>query len=125
MPLTTHSGGVELFCQAMRANPSVCAIYDFQRLILDYLKEVLPLDASEALLHGSIFDNTAFCLGEKQGKLVNDECNFWYNRVGYFLVSVWDKENEFLYVNGSAYMGNRTTPLQSVRSWALSAMTVE
>ena len=29
---------------------------------------------------------TAFCLGEKQGMLANDECSSWYNRVGDFLV---------------------------------------
>ena len=35
----------------------------------DYLKQVLPPDTFEAFLFASIFDKTAFCLGEKQGKL--------------------------------------------------------
>ena len=26
---------------------------------------------------GSIFNKTAFCLGEKQGMLVNDDCSSW------------------------------------------------
>ena len=43
------------------------------RDLLDYLKTVLPPDAFEAFFHGSIFDKTAFCLGKKQGMLVNDE----------------------------------------------------
>ena len=36
----------------------------------------------ETLLCGSIFDKTSFCLGEKEGMLVNNECSAWYNRVG-------------------------------------------
>ena len=45
---------------------------------------VLPPDAFETVLCGNIFDNTAFCLGEKEGMLINDECSSWYNRVGDF-----------------------------------------
>ena len=34
---------------------------------------------------------TVFCLEEKQGVLVNNECSSWYNRVGNFLaVSTWN-----------------------------------
>ena len=51
---------------------------------LDYLKMVLPPDAFRTVLCGSIFDKTAFCLGKKQGVLVNDERYSWYNRVGNF-----------------------------------------
>ena len=40
-------------------------------------------------------------LGEKQGMLVNDECSSWYNKVGDFLMSVWDRRKEILYGNGS------------------------
>ena len=36
------------------------------------------------LLHGNISDKTAFCLGEKEDTLVNDECSSWYKRVGNF-----------------------------------------
>ena len=58
---------------------------DFQRLIFkDYLKDILPLDTFESFLNSSIFNKTAFCLGEKQGMLVNDECSSWYNTVGKF-----------------------------------------
>ena len=32
--------------------------------------------------------------------LVNDEGSAWYNSVGDFLMSVWDKRKETLYVNG-------------------------
>ena len=59
--------------------------HDSQRLIFkNFLKNILSPDAFEAFLHGSIFDKTALCLGEKQGMLVKDECSSWYNRVGYF-----------------------------------------
>ena len=30
------------------------------------------------------YGKAVFCLGEKQGMLVNDECSSWYNRVGNF-----------------------------------------
>ena len=45
------------------------------------MKQVLTSEAFEAFIHGSIFDKAAFCLGEKQGMLVNDECSSWYNKV--------------------------------------------
>ena len=56
---------------------------------LDCLKQVFLPDAFEAFLHSSIFDKAVFCLGEKQGMLVNDECSSWYNTVGdVFIVSL-------------------------------------
>ena len=42
---------------------------------LDHMKQVLTSEAFEAFIHGSIFDKAVFCLGEKQGMLVNDECS--------------------------------------------------
>ena len=40
-----------------------------------------------------------FCLGEKQGMLVNNECRSWYNRVGDFLLSVWEeREKSYIHV---------------------------
>ena len=55
-----------------------CASYDSQRQIFwDYMKQVLTSEAFEAFIHGSIFDKAVFCLGEKQGMLVNDECSSW------------------------------------------------
>ena len=74
---------------------------------LDYLKKVLPVDTFEAFLRGSIFNKTAFCSGEKQGMLVNDECSSWYNKVGDFLVSVWDRRKEILYGNESVCMARQ------------------
>ena len=63
-----------------------CASYDFQRLdFFDFLKTVLLPDAFKSFLHDSFCDQTVFCLGEKQGMLVNDECSSCYNRVGDFL----------------------------------------
>ena len=34
---------------------------------------VLPPNAFETFFRGSSFDKTAFCLGEKQGRLVKDK----------------------------------------------------
>ena len=36
---------------------------------------------------------TAFCLGEKEGMLVNVECSSWYNRIGNFLYQFGIGEN--------------------------------
>ena len=36
------------------------------------------------MFHGSAFDKTVFCLGEKQDILVKVECSSWYNRIGDF-----------------------------------------
>ena len=91
---------------------------------LDYLKQVLLSDAFEAFLCSGIFDKAVFCLGEKQGTLVNDKCSFWSiwdNRVGDFCCWFGTRERKFYMVDGSV----RPTPLQSVRPVALSVMAVE
>ena len=56
-------------------------------------------------------DKTPFCLREKDGMLVNDECSSCYNRGGEFLVE-WNSRKQLLYVNGAACMAqlNNTTP---------------
>ena len=60
-----------------------CSSYDSQGLIfVDYMKEFLPLNTSEA------FFVATFCLGEKQGILVNDEYSSSYNRVADVLIPV-------------------------------------
>ena len=64
-----------------------CASYDTQILILNYMKEVLPLNTFQAF-HGCLFDKTVFCLGEKQGMFVNDEYSSWYSSVGDFKISL-------------------------------------
>ena len=62
-----------------------CASYDSQRQIfLDYLRQVLTPVAFETFCNGSIFDKAIFCLGVKQGMVINDECSSWYSRVGDF-----------------------------------------
>ena len=62
---------------------------------------MLPADAYEAFLCGtcSIIYKTAFCLEEKQDMLVNDDCSCWYNIVGDFLVSIWDRRKQLLYTD--------------------------
>ena len=42
--------------------------------------------------------------------LVKDECSSWYNRVGDFLVSVWDRRKQLLYVNDSPCMAQQNNP---------------
>ena len=41
-------------------------LFDAQLQCMHY-KQALPPDTFQALLCGSLFDETAFCLGEKQG----------------------------------------------------------
>ena len=72
----------EIFLPPKKANYAIQKIKDINHAT--YLKEVLPPDTYEAFLHGSNFDKAAFCLGEKQGMLVNDESSFGYSRVGDF-----------------------------------------
>ena len=75
-----------------------CASYDSQRQkIFDYLKLVLPPDAFDPFLRSSNFDKGLFCLRERKGLLVNDECSSWYSRIGEFLMSAWDRRKEILY----------------------------
>ena len=64
------------------------------------MKQILTLEALKAFNHHNTFGKAVFDLGEKQGMLVNNECSSWYNRVGDFLMSVWDRRKEILYGNG-------------------------
>ena len=75
-----------------------CASYDSQRQkIFSYLKQVLSPDVFDAFLHSSVFDKVLFCLGERKGLLVNDECGSWYGRIGEFLMSMWGTKKQILY----------------------------
>ena len=50
----------------------------------------------------------------------------WYNRIGDFLLSVWDKGKELLYGNGSSDYVSQINPTpECARSMALSAMAIE
>ena len=52
-----------------------CTLCNSQRQIFfNYLKQVLFLDVFEDFMHCSVLDKTVFCLGEKQGMIVNDDC---------------------------------------------------
>ena len=63
---------------------SECTSYDSQRL--DFLT-IWKQSFSRCFWNHSLwehFDETAFCLREKGGVLVNNECSSWYNSVGDF-----------------------------------------
>ena len=45
----------------------------------------------------SIVYKSVFCLGEKQGLIVSDECSSWYNEVGSFIMSIWEVRKGILY----------------------------
>ena len=51
-----------------------------------------------------------FFIGEEQGMLVNNECSSWYDRVGDFLVSIWDRRKQVLYTDRSACMAGKNNP---------------
>ena len=76
------------------------------------MKQILTLEAFETFNHSSIFDKAVFCLSEKQGMLINDECGSWYmyNRVGNFKMSVWDRRKDILYGNGLVGEVNQNNP---------------
>ena len=80
----------------------VCYVY----CLLNYLKQVLPVDTFESFLCSNIFSKAVFCLEEKQGILVNDKCSSWYIRVGDFY---WQL------AMGWYMRQNKTTLLQCVK----------
>ena len=85
------------------------------------MQSLIPPDAFKDFLRGSIFDKSAFCLREKQHMLVNDDCSSWYNRVGNFLVSIWDRRKQLLYTDESAGIAGQSnpTPLECVVNGAV------
>ena len=62
------------------------------------MKQILTLEGFKPFNHSSIFNKAVFCLGEKQGMLVNNECSSWCNRAGDFKMSVWDRRKEIIYI---------------------------
>ena len=90
---------------------------------LCYMKQVLTLEAFKTFTQGSIIDKAVLCLGEKQGMLVNYECSSWHNKVGDFLMSVWDRRKEILYANGSTGEVQLTTSaLSNINMCASNAL---
>ena len=75
----------------------------------------------------SVLDKTVFCLGEKQGMIVNNDCSLWYNRVGVFLMSVWERRKEISYGEGSVYKVSQNNPTIKCEAniMAIIAMAVE
>ena len=67
----------------------------------------------------NIVVRNAFCLEEKQGMLVNDECSSWYNRIGNFLYQFLIGEKKFYMAMDQHARSDRTTPLQSAWLMAL------
>ena len=57
--------------------------------------------------------------------LVNDEYSSWYNRVGDFLLLVWEKKKEFYLAVDQQTGPVRLTTLQNVRPVVLIAIVVE
>ena len=76
-------------------------------------------------MHRSILDKMVFCLGEKQGMIVNDDYTLWYNRVSDFLMSVWERRKEICMARDHLVKFLRPTPLLSARLMAMIIMVVE
>ena len=53
---------------------------------LDYIcmKQIFTLKTFQPFNHSSTFDKAVFCLGEKQGMLINNECSSRYTKAGNF-----------------------------------------
>ena len=66
----------------------------------DFLKQVLTPKAFQVFHHSGVFDKLVFCLGEKQGMYLVNECILWHNKVEDFKMSVWDRRKEVLHGNG-------------------------
>ena len=80
-------------------------------IFLVYLKQVFLPDAFEDFMRRSVLDKTVFCSGEKQGMIANNDCSSWYNSVGDFLMSVWERGRETLYGKGSVYKIPQNDPI--------------
>ena len=88
-----------------------CASYDSQRQkFFGYMKQILTPEAFDVFIDSSIFDKAVFCLGEKQDMLINDEDSSWYNEIGDFLMSVWERRKEILYGNGPPIEVSQNNP---------------
>ena len=80
------------------------------------MKQILTPEAFKAFNHSSIFNKAVFCLGEIQGMLVNDKCSSWYNRVGDFVMSAWNRRKEILYGKWIGRRGQSKQPHYRVQS---------
>ena len=88
-----------------------CSSYGSQRQNFnEYWKQALRVEEFEAFPRSSIFEKAVFCLGEKPGELANVDCSFWYNSVGDFLQSVWDRRKEILYSVGPTHRSGQSNP---------------
>ena len=101
----------------------MCIIRFPKANFLEYLKKALPPDIFKAFLVAAFSTKVHFLRG-KRGTVVNDKCSFWYNRVGNFQASVLDRRKEIFTAVDQYAHPERTIPLQSVWSMALSAMKV-
>ena len=57
--------------------------------------------------------------------LVNNECSYWYNRVGDFCCRFGIEERKFYIAVNWHVRSIRPTPLKNTRSMPLSAMVVD
>ena len=80
------------------------------KIFFEYLRTVFLPNAFETFLHGNIFNKTDFCFGETEGILINDECSSWYNRVGDFLILIWNSRKQLLHTDVSACMTRQINP---------------
>ena len=75
-----------------------CTSYHSQRQIFGtiYVSNKSLLCKHSKLSITVAFSTKLFCLGEKQGTLLNNGCSSRYNRAGDFLMSAWDRRKEIL-----------------------------
>ena len=50
------------------------------------------------------------CLGANKDVLVEDECRSWYNRVGDFVLLVWNEREEIWFSNRGSVEASLTNP---------------
>ena len=60
--------------------------------------------------YSSVFDKDLFCLREREGLFINNECSSWYSRIREFSMSVWDRRREILYGSGLAQVVGWANP---------------
>ena len=103
-----------------------CPAYDSQRKnFYNCLKGVITKEAYDTFNSASVFDKSVFCLGEKQGLIVSDECSNWYNEVGSFMMSIWEVRKEILCGNGFPSGIVQTNPALECEANGSNAMVVD
>ena len=77
-----------------------CVSYNSQGQFFELLKTSASSGCVWGFMHRIVFNKMIFCLGEKQGMIINNDCSMCYNRVSvFFCVGLGEKKGNFVSLN--------------------------